>query len=139
MLNDSNEIYQSNAENNVAAKWTSPEVLLKGSYSFASEVWSFGVVMWEIYSFGGVPYYGMTNQDLITKFSKSEQVLLSKPKKCPDDIYAMMKQCWKVDVNERITIETICDFLSKKNEYNNPTVVYHDDPSMINHDPTVYN
>jgi len=60
----SEEFYESK-DSNIPVRWSPPEVLQAGNYSTKSDVWSFGIVMWEIYSFGSIPYAGMSNTDVI--------------------------------------------------------------------------
>ena len=114
-MDESNDSFQSDS-NSVAAKWAAPEVLKTGTFSFASEVWSFGVIMWEIYSFGGVPLYGLSNQDVLDIHQRNEEVILDKPDSCPDHLYKIILQCMKRNVSERITIEGVCDSLQKEME-----------------------
>ena len=102
--------------------------------------------MWEIFSFGGVPYYGMTNQDIVTKREQQSDFILSKPTNCPDDVYDLMKKCWLLDPNDRITIESIFVFFQEKtsatsipptelrveSNYENFQQVHQQDPSLYN-------
>ena len=69
-----------------------PESCLYGKFTTESDVWSFGVVLWEIFSYGLQPYYGFTNTDVIDMI-RSRQ-LLACPEDCPPHIYSLMIECW---------------------------------------------
>ena len=69
-----------------------PESILYGKFTTESDVWSFGVVLWEIYSYGLQPYYGYSNQEVI-EMIRSRQ-LLPCPEDCPSRMYAFMVECW---------------------------------------------
>jgi receptor tyrosine kinase-like orphan receptor 1 len=69
-----------------------PESILYGKFTTESDVWSFGVLLWEIYSFGLQPYYGYSNTEVI-EMIRSRQ-LLPCPEDCPSRTYAFMVECW---------------------------------------------
>lgn len=73
-------------------RWMSPESILYGKFTIESDIWSFGVVLWEIFSYGLQPYYAHTNQDVVNMI-RSHQVL-SCPEGCPSRVYALMIECW---------------------------------------------
>jgi receptor tyrosine kinase-like orphan receptor 1 len=69
-----------------------PESILYGKFTTESDVWSFGVVLWEVYSYGLQPYYGYSNQEVI-EMIRSRQ-LLPCPQECPSRMYSLMMECW---------------------------------------------
>ncbi|XP_067289584.1 tyrosine-protein kinase transmembrane receptor ROR2 [Pseudorasbora parva] len=73
-------------------RWMSPEAILYGKLSTDSDIWSYGVVLWEIFSYGLQPYCGYSNQDVI-EMVRNRQVL-SCPDDCPAWIYTLMLECW---------------------------------------------
>ncbi|XP_060752006.1 tyrosine-protein kinase transmembrane receptor ROR2 isoform X2 [Tachysurus vachellii] len=73
-------------------RWMSPEALIYGKFSTDSDIWSYGVVLWEIFSYGLQPYCGYSNQDVI-EMVRNRQVL-SCPDDCPSWIYTLMLECW---------------------------------------------
>ena len=80
----------------VPARWTAPEILSgKGGFQRASDVWSYGVVLFELHSLGAVsqPYAGMSNAEVV-EFVVQKRGTLTKPTKCPAQDYSLMKQCW---------------------------------------------
>ena len=73
-------------------RWMPPEALLYGKFTVKSDVWSFGVFMWEVYTFGRQPYGGITNYEVIDRV-KTEHVLEC-PQLAPASVYDIMKSCW---------------------------------------------
>jgi serine/threonine protein kinase len=65
----------------VPVKWMAPEALNFGKYTTANDVWSFGVLMWEIFSFGAIPYLSHSNQQVIVFVNRGGR--LEKPDYCP--------------------------------------------------------
>jgi len=88
----STDYYRVQGKSLLPVRWMPPEAILYGKFTIESDVWSFGVVLWEIYSFGLQPYYGYNNQDVIDMV-RSRQ-LLSCPSECPSRIYSLMIECW---------------------------------------------
>ncbi|XP_015221226.1 tyrosine-protein kinase transmembrane receptor ROR2 isoform X1 [Lepisosteus oculatus] len=73
-------------------RWMSPEAIMYGKFSVDSDIWSYGVVLWEIFSYGLQPYCGYSNQDVI-EMVRNRQVLPC-PDDCPAWIYTLMLECW---------------------------------------------
>ena len=73
-------------------RWMAPEVLTNSRFSQASDVWSFGVVAWEILSLGRIPYKGMLNAEVI-RHVVDEGYRLPQPTGCSQELYAMMLKC----------------------------------------------
>nr|XP_055065140.1 tyrosine-protein kinase transmembrane receptor ROR2 isoform X1 [Misgurnus anguillicaudatus] len=73
-------------------RWMSPEAIMYGKFSTDSDIWSYGVVLWEIFSYGLQPYCGYSNQDVM-EMIRNRQVL-SCPDDCPAWIYTLMLECW---------------------------------------------
>lgn len=82
-----------------------PESILYGKFTTESDVWSFGVVLWETFSYGLQPYYGFNNQEVIDMI-RSRQ-LLPCPEDCPSHIYAMMVECWHEMATRRPTFKEL--------------------------------
>uniref|UniRef100_A0A8C7CSU3 Tyrosine-protein kinase n=1 Tax=Oncorhynchus kisutch TaxID=8019 RepID=A0A8C7CSU3_ONCKI len=83
----------------IPVKWTAPEALNYGRYTTESDVWSFGVLLWEIFSRGITPYTSMTNQQTRDEVEKGYRMLA--PNSCPPDVYAVMCRCWQYDSRNR--------------------------------------
>ncbi|XP_064310971.1 inactive tyrosine-protein kinase transmembrane receptor ROR1 isoform X2 [Phalacrocorax carbo] len=73
-------------------RWMPPEAIMYGKFSSDSDIWSFGVVLWEIFSFGLQPYYGFSNQEVIEMIRKRQ--LLPCSEDCPPRMYSLMTECW---------------------------------------------
>ena len=89
-----------------AVKWTAPEVLNVTAFSTKSDVWSFGVVLYEMITHGQAPYADMTDEEVTYKIV-NEDYRIPYPKDCPERLYSMMLQCWKIDPMSRPTFETL--------------------------------
>lgn len=73
-------------------RWMSPEAIMYGKFSVDSDIWSYGVVVWETFSYGLQPYCGYANQDVM-EMVRGRQVLAC-PDDCPAWIYTLMLECW---------------------------------------------
>ncbi|KAI5109387.1 inactive tyrosine-protein kinase transmembrane receptor ROR1, partial [Silurus meridionalis] len=74
-------------------RWMPPEAIAYGKFTTESDIWAFGVVLWEIFSFGLQPYYGFSNQEVIEMVRKRQ--LLPCPDDCPPRVYTLMNECWQ--------------------------------------------
>ncbi|XP_005166438.1 tyrosine-protein kinase Fes/Fps isoform X1 [Danio rerio] len=86
----------------IPVKWTAPEALNYGRYTTESDVWSFGVLLWETFSRGVTPYTiptVMSNQQ--TRDEVERGYRMPAPNNCPDEIYTLMCQCWQYDPRKR--------------------------------------
>ncbi|XP_072439738.1 tyrosine-protein kinase Fer isoform X2 [Chiloscyllium punctatum] len=92
-------IYSSSGLKQIPIKWTAPEALNYGRYSSESDVWSYGILLWETFSLGVCPYPGMTNQQAREQVEKGYR--MSSPQKCPEEIYAIMLRCWEYKPENR--------------------------------------
>jgi len=92
-------------------RWLSPEVLRYRMFSGKSDVWSMGIVMWEIMNHGMVPYYEMPNSDVIDYVLQGKRMTFS-PTTNPK-IAELAYQCWEMDPDDRPTFVQIFDVLSK--------------------------
>ena len=95
-------------------RWMSKESLLLGIYSEMSDVWSFGVLLWEMFSFGMQPYYGQTNPAVIEMIR--DRKLLPCPINCPEKIYILMCSCWEEISEQRPTFIELIEILKELKE-----------------------
>ncbi|KAI1235312.1 Tyrosine-protein kinase transforming protein Fps [Lamprotornis superbus] len=89
----------------IPVKWTAPEALNYGRYSSESDVWSFGILLWEAFSLGAVPYASLSNQQ--TREAVERGVRLDPPEQCPEEVYQLMQRCWEYDPHKRPSFSTI--------------------------------
>ncbi|KAM4527620.1 tyrosine-protein kinase Fer [Odontesthes bonariensis] len=92
-------VYSSSGLKQIPIKWTAPEALNYGRYSSESDVWSYGILLWETFSLGVCPYPGMTNQQAREQVEKGYRMAC--PQRCPDDAYKVMQRCWQYNAEER--------------------------------------
>lgn len=95
-------------------RWMSPESVMYGRFTLESDIWSYGIVLWEIYSYGKQPYYGHTNEEVVKLILQG--IMLIPPEDCPPLIYDLMRSCWKTEPRDRIRFPDIYDRLAKANE-----------------------
>ncbi|ESN92006.1 hypothetical protein HELRODRAFT_133386, partial [Helobdella robusta] len=104
--------YKKKSDAPVPIKWMALEALTHKLYTSQSDVWSFGVLMWEIYSFGGNPYAGIDmNEHFVTRLK--EGLRLEKPEVCDFETFEIMTSCWKANQNDRPTFFDLEKSLSK--------------------------
>ncbi|XP_056398130.1 ephrin type-A receptor 8 isoform X3 [Hyla sarda] len=95
----------------IPIRWTAPEAITYRKFSSASDVWSYGIVMWEVLAYGERPYWNMTNRDVIN--SVEEGYRLPAPMGCPTALHQLMLDCWQRDRNERPRFSLIVSILDK--------------------------
>ncbi|XP_048646184.1 tyrosine-protein kinase Fes/Fps isoform X2 [Marmota marmota marmota] len=89
----------------VPVKWTAPEALNYGRYSSESDVWSFGILLWETFSLGASPYPNLSNQQ--TREFVETGGRLPCPELCPDAVFRLMEQCWAYEPGQRPSFSII--------------------------------
>uniref|UniRef100_A0A452S2Z4 Tyrosine-protein kinase n=1 Tax=Ursus americanus TaxID=9643 RepID=A0A452S2Z4_URSAM len=89
----------------VPVKWTAPEALNYGRYSSESDVWSFGILLWETFSLGASPYPNLSNQQTREFVEKGGR--LPCPELCPDAVFRLMEQCWAYEPGQRPSFSAI--------------------------------
>uniref|UniRef100_A0AAR2J6P4 Tyrosine-protein kinase receptor TYRO3 n=1 Tax=Pygocentrus nattereri TaxID=42514 RepID=A0AAR2J6P4_PYGNA len=88
----SGDYYRQGSVSKLPVKWIALESLADNVYTTQSDVWAFGVTMWEIMARGQTPYPGVENSEIYEYLIKGER--LKQPPDCPDDIYEIMHSCW---------------------------------------------
>lgn len=116
-LGTDHEYYRALCGGKWPLKWYAPESYNYGQFSHQSDVWSFGVTIWEMYSFGESPYGDMKGSDAIKLIDAGER--LKQPEACPDNIYKIMLDCWNADAQKRPTFSELLDFFAADSEYTN--------------------
>ncbi|XP_022611058.1 ephrin type-A receptor 4-A-like [Seriola dumerili] len=95
----------------IPIRWTAPEAIAYRKFTTASDVWSYGIVMWEVVSYGERPYWDMNNQDVIKAIEEGYR--LPAPMDCPVVLHQLMLDCWERERAERPTFSQILNMLDK--------------------------
>ncbi|XP_053414649.1 muscle, skeletal receptor tyrosine-protein kinase isoform X2 [Nycticebus coucang] len=86
------DYYKANENDAIPIRWMPPESIFYNRYTTESDVWAYGVVLWEIFSYGLQPYYGMAHEEVI--YYVRDGHILSCPDDCPLELYNLMRLCW---------------------------------------------
>ncbi|XP_040578490.1 proto-oncogene tyrosine-protein kinase ROS isoform X2 [Lepeophtheirus salmonis] len=109
-------------------RWMAPESLEDGVYTHQTDVWSYGIVLWEIISFGKQPYPGMSHLD-VYHYVCNLRKTLDVPLKCPHILYQLMTQCWSYEPINRPSfkecVDEIEELLLYKDELNGISFTEH--------------
>ncbi|GAA6108219.1 ephrin type-A receptor 3 isoform X1 [Tachysurus ichikawai] len=111
VLEDDPEAAYTTRGGKIPIRWTAPEAITYRKFTSASDVWSYGIVLWEVLSYGERPYWEMSNQDVIK--AVDEGYRLPPPMDCPAPLYQLMLDCWQKDRNNRPKFEQIVSILDK--------------------------
>ncbi|XP_074828491.1 ephrin type-A receptor 6 isoform X5 [Natator depressus] len=111
VLEDDPEAAYTTSGGKIPIRWTAPEAIAYRKFSSASDAWSYGIVMWEVMSYGERPYWEMSNQDVI--LSIEEGYRLPAPMGCPASLHQLMLHCWQKERNHRPKFTDIVSFLDK--------------------------
>ncbi|XP_071544866.1 tyrosine-protein kinase receptor-like isoform X2 [Panulirus ornatus] len=104
-----NDYYRKGGKAMLPVKWMPPEAFLDGIFTSKTDVWSFGVLLWEVMSLGYMPYPGRGNQEVMQLVTNGGR--LEPPTNCPGPVYRIMTQCWHPIPDERPTFTTILERL----------------------------
>ena len=99
------DIYGPNSGTNFPIKWTAPEAALYRRFTVKSDVWSFGILLWELITYGCFPYPGMNNDQVLQEIQRGYRMPC--PMGCSKQLYEIMRDCWKGDADARPTFETL--------------------------------
>ncbi|XP_035163235.1 angiopoietin-1 receptor isoform X3 [Callithrix jacchus] len=110
-LSRGQEVYVKKTMGRLPVRWMAIESLNYSVYTTNSDVWSYGVLLWEIVSLGGTPYCGMTCAELYEKLPQGYR--LEKPLNCDDEVYDLMRQCWREKPYERPSFAQILVSLNR--------------------------
>ncbi len=93
-----------------------PEVLEYGKYSSKSDVWAFGILLWELFSYGKIPYVGLSNVEAVKQVLSGYR-LPSPSEDCPKNVYNLMKECWAVNPDQRPSFKVIIIIILHPNDW----------------------
>ncbi|XP_013395957.1 tyrosine-protein kinase HTK16 isoform X2 [Lingula anatina] len=109
------DYYRASAGGRWPVKWYAPESVNYGTFSHASDVWSYGVTLWEMFSFGEQPYGEMNGAQVIALIEKGGRLQI--PERCPEKVYDIMLQCWDYDDKNRPTFQQLNEHFAMDPEY----------------------
>ncbi|XP_037030853.1 fibroblast growth factor receptor homolog 1 isoform X4 [Bradysia coprophila] len=105
------EYYRKNTSGRLPIKWMAPESLRDKFYDTQSDVWSYGVLLWEIMTYGDQPYAKVYSEHVLDFLRVGNR--MEKPQRCSLNIYMLMRQCWNWNPHERPTFTEIVENLDK--------------------------
>ncbi|KAM4668991.1 fibroblast growth factor receptor 2 isoform 6-T6 [Amazona ochrocephala] len=105
------DYYKKTTNGRLPVKWMAPEALFDRVYTHQSDVWSFGVLMWEIFTLGGSPYPGIPVEELFKLLKEGHR--MDKPANCTNELYMMMKDCWHAVPSQRPTFKQLVEDLDR--------------------------
>ncbi|XP_038060205.1 hemicentin-1-like [Patiria miniata] len=109
-LSRGEDIYVQTSRRRVPVRWLAIESIRYKSYTTKSDVWSFGILLWEIVTIGGTPYSTIKSESLAKKLKGGYR--MPKPSSCNDKSYALMRKCWEEDPNNRPSFSDLVSVLS---------------------------
>jgi serine/threonine protein kinase len=105
------DYYDAQDKGKLPVRWMSPESLLYQKFSVMSDVWSFGVLVWEVLTFGTMrPYRGIDAADL--PYLVGEGQILPRPRNCTEELYSLLKQCWNLTPRMRPSFKELEEALN---------------------------
>ena len=104
-----NDYYRKGGKAMLPIKWMPPEAYLEGVFTSKTDVWSFGILLWEVFSLGYVPYPGLCNQEVMNLVVEGGR--MDAPKGCPPSLYQIMSECWHRQHELRPNFPTIIERL----------------------------
>ncbi|XP_059837373.1 ephrin type-A receptor 7 isoform X3 [Hypanus sabinus] len=111
IVEDDPEAVYTTTGGKIPVRWTAPEAIQYRKFTSASDVWSYGIVMWEVMSYGERPYWDMSNQDVIKAIEEGYR--LPAPMDCPPGLHQLMLDCWQQERSERPKFDQIVGILDK--------------------------
>uniref|UniRef100_A0A8C0C4W3 Ephrin type-A receptor 2 n=1 Tax=Balaenoptera musculus TaxID=9771 RepID=A0A8C0C4W3_BALMU len=111
VLEDDPEATYTTSGGKIPIRWTAPEAISYRKFTSASDVWSYGIVMWEVMTYGERPYWELSNHEVMKAINDGFR--LPTPMDCPSAIYQLMMQCWQQERARRPKFADIVSILDK--------------------------
>uniref|UniRef100_A0A3P8SB11 Tyrosine-protein kinase receptor n=1 Tax=Amphiprion percula TaxID=161767 RepID=A0A3P8SB11_AMPPE len=101
----SSDYYRVGGHTMLPIRWMPPESIMYRKFSTESDVWSFGVILWEIFTYGKQPWFQLGNNEVIECITQGR--VLERPRICPKEVYDVMLGCWQREPQQRLNIKDI--------------------------------
>ncbi|XP_053183362.1 high affinity nerve growth factor receptor [Scomber japonicus] len=101
----STDYYRVGGRTMLPIRWMPPESIMYRKFTTESDIWSFGVVLWEIFTYGKQPWYQLSNSEAIECITQGRE--LERPRTCPKEVYMLMQGCWQREPQQRMVIKDI--------------------------------
>lgn len=101
----STDYYRVGGRTMLPIRWMPPESIMYRKFTTESDIWSFGVVLWEIFTYGKQPWYQLSNSEAIECITQGRE--LERPRTCPKEVYLLMQGCWQREPQQRMVIKDI--------------------------------
>uniref|UniRef100_A0A3Q3W3U2 Tyrosine-protein kinase receptor n=1 Tax=Mola mola TaxID=94237 RepID=A0A3Q3W3U2_MOLML len=105
----STDYYRVGGHTMLPIRWMPPESIMYRRFTTESDVWSLGVVLWEIFTYGKQPWYQLSNNEVIECITQGR--VLQRPRTCPKEVYDLMLGCWQREPYMRLNIKEIHSML----------------------------
>ncbi|XP_048087203.1 NT-3 growth factor receptor isoform X2 [Alosa alosa] len=105
----STDYYRVGGHTMLPIRWMPPESIMYRKFTTESDVWSFGVIMWEIFTYGKQPWFQLGNNEVIECITQGR--VLERPRLCPKEVYDVMLGCWQREPQQRLNIKEIQNIL----------------------------
>ncbi|CAF0910276.1 unnamed protein product [Rotaria sordida] len=109
------DVYMQKSDSKIPVKWYAPEAISIGKFTTKSDVWSFGVTLWEMFSYAATPYGDMSGTDVYYFLQHGKR--LERPSRCPSSTYQLMQKCWEWDEKKRPTFSELLQLLKNDSDY----------------------
>ncbi|XP_027030761.2 inactive tyrosine-protein kinase 7 isoform X1 [Tachysurus fulvidraco] len=107
-----NSEYYQHRQSLIPLRWLPAESVFENDYSTKSDVWAFGVLMWEVFSHGEMPYATLSHEDILEGL-QAGTLKLSAPEACPSKVYKLMSRCWDPSPKERPSFSELIQALGE--------------------------
>ncbi|XP_055602255.1 proto-oncogene tyrosine-protein kinase ROS isoform X2 [Uranotaenia lowii] len=128
-----NDYYRKEGEGLLPVRWMSPESLVDGVFTSQSDIWAFGVLLWEIMTLGQQPYPARNNVEVLHYVRDGGR--LGRPQDCPEELYQLMLKCWSYSPEERPTFRYCLEELKSLKERTSDSIqITSQFPSKVQND-----
>eukprot|EP00039_Didymoeca_costata_P023201 m.6325 g.6325 ORF g.6325 m.6325 type:complete len:919 (+) comp3518_c0_seq1:175-2931(+) len=103
--------FGSDSQIKIPIRWSAPDAMFRREFSEKTDVWAYGVTMWEVFEYGMLPYKGKTNKEVQELIRDGQR--LKKPENCPQNVYDILMTTWKASASQRLTFDEIFDSMSR--------------------------